>query len=163
MPAACIHDVLILKADRLCAITLREMVRDTFPWAKVTVVAGVAAARSALRAAACNLLVSGVTLPDGCLLDLLESPEMARRRGCRVLVATSKARTPAIRWLRQLPVAGIFDTAGEDPEDFSFALLNVSLGLPCLSATMLAPAPLRPLVPLRPLARINGERLAAAG
>jgi hypothetical protein len=50
-----------------------------------------------------------------------------------LLVLTVPAERSTARRLRELRVAGIFDAASEDPEDFPFALHNVSLGLPCLS------------------------------
>ena len=134
--------VLIAKADRLCAQTLNEAVRTTFPGAVRVIVRSLAEARSAFDRSGFDLVVAGVNFGDGEIFDLIEGLPSSRER--RVLIVAARPTRSVVRRLSELPVVGIFDAAAEDPEDLMFALLNASLGLPCLSAALaLEPWPVR--------------------
>lgn len=128
--------VLILKSDRLCAQLLRGYVTTVLPGATCVAVRTLAEARSELDRAEFDLIVAGVSFEDGEIFDLVECCEGAQAASCRLLVVTARPARSAVRRLRELAVAGIFDASAEDPEDFSFALMSVSLGLPCLSAAL---------------------------
>ncbi|MBI5766245.1 MAG: hypothetical protein HZA93_00500 [Verrucomicrobia bacterium] len=156
-----IRRVLILKSDRLCAQALGDAARSAFPGAGRVIARSLAEARSELDRGSFELIVAGVSFGDGEIFDLIEAGAAAGNTPSRWLVVTARPARSVVRRLRELPVAGIFDAATEDPEDFSFALLSVSLGLPCLSAALAQDSWVARRCPVPSRRQPTGDRVVA--
>jgi DNA-binding NarL/FixJ family response regulator len=136
--AAEIRSVLILKADRLYADNLRQLVLTILPHATVKHTASIANAALALAKEPVDLLITGVGLSlDGDVLDLLSSHTGPRGRVRRVLVVTAHREGRALAALRTLPIDGVFDSAIESSEQFKAAVRVVISGKRYWSASVL--------------------------
>ena len=81
---------LIVKADRLCAETLKRAVERLVPEACIRLAHRLADANAALSAEPFDLLICGIELPDGDMLDLLAACLNRSRRVPYVLVVTGR-------------------------------------------------------------------------
>lgn len=124
-----IESVLIVKADKIYADTLREVVTTTFGHAQVRLAGSVAEATTLLRQQPVDLLLTGVeSAITGNVLDFLATclgkPRLARR----VLVLITHGEFRLLSALRSLPVHGVFDSANDEPRNFIPALKDVAAG-----------------------------------
>jgi len=136
--SADVSRVLILKADRLCGETLRRAVLTVIPAARVSLLSRVEEARAALASASFDLLLTGVAMIDGDVLDLLSGSLREPRRIRRVLVVTGRKEVRTLESVRAMPVDGVFDSSSGELEEFERALRSVISGRPYWSASVLA-------------------------
>jgi DNA-binding NarL/FixJ family response regulator len=130
--------VLVLKADRLSADSLRHNIESVLHPADITVVTSVAAARKVLTAGKFDLFITGLgDALEGDPLLLIAQCKKPPLRARRVLVVTTRCDYRALAALRTLPVNGVFDAAEEAPEAFASALQTVAEGSPYWSSTIL--------------------------
>lgn len=128
--------ILVLKGDKLCASVLTETVGRIFPNAFVFRETTLQGALGLLAADPVDLLLTGISLPDGDTLDLLaELPE--RRQFRRALVVTGRWEHRLLAILRLLPIHGVFDSNSEGEEQIETALRLVSKGERYWSASVL--------------------------
>ena len=121
--------VLILRADRLYADVLRQMVLRVFPRVQVTIAATVEAAALIIARDRVDLFITGLgTAHEGDVLDLLVRAARQSSRVDRVLVATAGCEYRLLAALRTLEIKGVFDAANELPEAFMVALRAVGAG-----------------------------------
>lgn len=118
--------VLLLKADRFYAESLRRAVLDAFPDARVTVTHTVDAAWRAFGRARYDVVLTGIgrTLES----DALEFLSLCLGNGPRALktlVISAQLEERTLVALRCLGVSGVFDTTHEDPASFTPALQTV--------------------------------------
>ena len=123
-----LRHILILKADRLCGDALRHSAHLVFPRATVVTASRLAEARAALSAEVFDLLITGVVLLDGDVLELLAACTDGLRRVRRVLVVTGRRDPRVLGSLRALPIAGVFDPLSEGLEALGEALTTVATG-----------------------------------
>lgn len=123
------YSVLILKADRLYAETLRKLARAVLPQASIQTVSTVADAAAALAARRIDLLITGVGASlAGDVFDLLPTGVEASARVERVLVVTTNREHRQLTALRRLPIQGVFDSGTEPFDQFKVALRLVAGG-----------------------------------
>lgn len=133
-----IRSVLILKADRLCAETLRELTRQVIADAEVTLVHRICDASTVLGAQPIDLLLTGTGCSlGGDVLDFLSTCVASATRPRRIMVVTSHAAQRLFRVLRSMPIQGAFDSAAERPERFADALKTIVNGGSYWSATVM--------------------------
>ncbi len=126
-PSVC--DVLILKADRLCAETLRQRTLQVFPAANIRIVASIERATRLLEAARVDLLVAGTEpVRDGDLLDFISACAASRTHARAVLVVTTQCEDRVLAALRTLPIHGVLDSSIDPPEQFVTALNLIAGG-----------------------------------
>ena len=124
----CRH-ILILKADRLWLAALRHAATVAFPAASVAFTHCVAGARTALARRRYDLLISGLLLPDGDVLDLLAGNALTPPPAApRQLVVTGQRLPHMLAALRARGVAGAFDTRAEQPEAIASVVTRVGRG-----------------------------------
>ncbi len=137
--ATCIHPhrVLILKADRLYADTLRQHAERVLQPVHVTIAGSVAVAREVLAREAIGLFITGLGgMQEGDALDLIAQCKQEPFRVQRVLVVTMRREYRAFAALRSLPIDGAFDSAEEPPEALADALHAVMGGSRFWSASI---------------------------
>jgi DNA-binding NarL/FixJ family response regulator len=118
--------VLILKADRLYAETLRQYAERKLSPARVTIADSVAAARQVLSRESIDLFITGLgESHEGDALDLIAQCKKSPLRARRVLVVTMRREYRSLAALRTLPIDGAFDSAEESPVAFMEALQAV--------------------------------------
>lgn len=118
-----LNDVVILKADRLCADTLRQVIARMFPTARIRIVASVARVQRLLAQESTDLLLAGTEpLRDGDLLDYLSTFPEQHPPARHVLVVTTHLEDRVIAALRSLPVQGVFDSSCDPPDQLPAAL-----------------------------------------
>jgi len=118
--------VLILKADRLYADTLRRHAEQILHPAEITIVGTVAAARDFLARAAIEVFITGLGESlEGDALDLIAQCKKPPFCARRVLVVTARREYRVFAVLHTLPVDGVFDPAVEPPAAFAPALQTV--------------------------------------
>jgi DNA-binding NarL/FixJ family response regulator len=123
------REVLILKADRLCADTLRQLTLRVFPSARVRIVASIDRIGRLLAAEPVDLLIAGTEpLRDGDLLDFLSAGDASPVPARHILIVTTHCEDRVLSALRVLPVAGVFDSACDPPEQLVNALRMVVNG-----------------------------------
>jgi DNA-binding NarL/FixJ family response regulator len=123
------RDVVILKADRLCADTLRQIVLRVFPSAHIRIVASVERLGRLLTTAPTDLLLAGTEpVRDGDLLDFLSTFSAHHHPARQVLVVASHCEDRVLAALRTLPVHGVFDSACDPPDQLLVALRMVVNG-----------------------------------
>jgi len=157
MPPECrdVQSVLILKADRFYLRAMRAVVETIYPHAQIRAWR-VAEGGAALRAASVDVLLTGVCLPDGDVIDRLAEWAQAPRRAHRVLVVTARHEPRLLAVLRRLPIQGIFDPSMDEPENFSCAVRETAAGRHYWSQDRVAAAAARyplgcePIVALTP-------------
>lgn len=120
--------VLILKAERLYADFLRQVTVAEFPDAVCTLATSVAEAEAALEIGSFDLMLAGMTLQDGDILQLLSSSGYVPRPIRHILVVTSNLEPRLIATLRSLAVNGVFDSASDDLQHFAIAIRRVCEG-----------------------------------
>lgn len=124
-----IRSVLILKADRLYADVLRQLIIAVVPGAVVRHTASVANAAAIMSRQPQDLLVTGAgTSLEGDVLDLLSDCAGNHNRVRHVVVVTAHREERALAALRMLPIDGVFDSAIECSEQFKSALRIVLSG-----------------------------------
>lgn len=130
--------VLILKADRLYAETLRRLTLMVLPHATVRVVPDTTSAALALTEGPVDLLVTGVGPSlGGDVFELLSTVACAPVQIRRVLVVTTTREHRPLAVLRRLAIQGVFDAASEPPGQFKVALRQVVDGQPYWSPSFL--------------------------
>lgn len=128
-PAPEPYSVLILKADRLYAETLRKLTRAVLPQASIQLVATVKDAAAALAARKTDLLITGVGASlAGDVFDILPTGPASAARAERVMVVTTNREQRQLSALRRLPIQGVFDSATEPTDQFKVALRLVAGG-----------------------------------
>jgi two-component system nitrate/nitrite response regulator NarL len=146
-PVSEISSVLILKADRLCADQLRQAALQVFPAASVKLVGCMRDGLSALAEAPFDLLLTGINLPDGDVLDLL-APSSTRQRQFRWVMAVSGCKELRVLLsLRELSVDGFFDPLNEGLDQLCSALRSVATGRAYWSPNILEVLRLRRMSP----------------
>jgi two-component system nitrate/nitrite response regulator NarL len=126
-PGSEVREILILKADRLCANILHQTALIVFPSAVARVATSIAEVISALESRTVDLLLTGVGLVDGDTLDLLAESE-AERKFRRALVVTGRREQRVLVTLRALPISGVFDPMSEDMVQLEAAIRTVGGG-----------------------------------
>lgn len=121
--------VLILKADKLYAESLRSEVYEVLQRPSIRLATSVAdAARMLGDHRADLLLTGGAGSIQGNVLDFLATcttkPILARR----VFVLTTHGEFRLLSALRSLPIQGLFDSAHDEPKNFIPALRTVAAG-----------------------------------
>ena len=130
--------LLIVKADRLYAEILAQQVTEFFRCMDVMIVSRINEARVALASGRFDLILTGVTLLDGDMLDLLSTLAAPTRRVHRVLVVTERKDLRVLETLRALPVDGVFDPSSEGLDAFERAVRAIAGGLSYWSDSVLA-------------------------
>ena len=121
--------VLILKADRLYADTLRHHTERALQSVAVTIVSSAAAARELLAREPVALFITGLGgILEGDALDLIAQCKKPPFQAKRVLIVTLRREYRAFAALRTLPVDGAFDSAAESPGAFIQAVRAVMSG-----------------------------------
>jgi DNA-binding NarL/FixJ family response regulator len=122
-----VRKVVILKNDRIYAASLERTVRGAFPRAEVLVGSQAGERCGDSGQAAISLLITGIGIGGG---DVLEFLELGLREGRfeRVLVVSARQEPRTLLGLRALPINGVFDSASEDPERLEHALRVVETG-----------------------------------
>src|SRR5947209_5547375 len=87
--------ILIVKADRFYAEAMHQSTSRIFPGAHIRVVNQLAEANAALSTESFDMMISGIGLPDGDMLDLLAACTGVGRRVEYVLVVTAR-REPRV-------------------------------------------------------------------
>lgn len=130
--------VLILKADRIYAESLRLQALHVFPRARVTVALSVESAKLALATQPVDLFLTGVGASlESDVLDLLaRSPAPSHPRARRVLVVTVRREYRVLSALRTLSVEGVFDSASESADELKTALRAIAGGRRYWSQTL---------------------------
>lgn len=119
---------LILTADSAAAASLRDQVVASFPDETCDCVHRLHDARSVMHARSIDLLVSGIDIPDGDVVDLLSGDRAQSRRIKRVLIVTWQHPFHIVSTLRLLAVDGVFDLARESLDRFENAVRAVCRG-----------------------------------
>jgi DNA-binding NarL/FixJ family response regulator len=128
-PHSSVRDVLILKADRLCADTLRQCTTQVFPHAHIRIAATVERAARYLEQSAADLLLAGTEpLRDGDLLDFISDSSAPPARARATLVVTHQCEERVLSALRTLPIQGVLDSSIDPPERLVFALGLIATG-----------------------------------
>lgn len=118
-----LRDVVILKADRLCADTLRQLILRTFPTARIRIIASVERVARLLKQEPTDLLLGGTEpLRDGDLLDFIATFRPYDPPARHVLVVATHCEDRVLAALRTLPVNGVFDSACDPPDQLLVAL-----------------------------------------
>ena len=113
--------ILIVKSDVLYAGVLQGATQRVFPTATFRREVTLKNARAALLEEPVDLLLTGVSLPDGDTLDLLAEP-FARRGFGNALVVTGRQEHRIFAVLRGLAIQGVFDPNDEGLDQFEKAL-----------------------------------------
>jgi two-component system response regulator NreC len=128
--------VLILKTDKLSASVLAETVEKVIPGARIQRESTLQGALGQMEYEAVDLLVTGVSLPDGDALDLL-GDRPGRQRFRRALVVTGRWEHRLLAILRVLPIHGVYDSNTEDRASIETAMRLVAKGERYWSASVL--------------------------
>ncbi|HEX2853530.1 MAG TPA: hypothetical protein VHO24_09845 [Opitutaceae bacterium] len=132
-----IRTVVILKTDKIYAAWLGRTVRSVLPGADIQIGTPLAEVRQPdVNRAAIDLLITGLVLGEGDLLDVLE-PGLREGRFQRVLIVSGRHEPRTLLGLRSLPIGGFFDSAHEEPERLAHALRVVMSGGVYWSASVL--------------------------
>lgn len=123
------HTVLILKADRVYAETLRQVALNALDRPEIQLASSVSEASAAVANQPLDLLITGTesSIP-GNVLDFLAACLAKPRRIRHVLVLTTHREFRLLSALRSLPVHGVFDSANDEPGNFITALRTVAAG-----------------------------------
>ena len=119
---------LILTAEAAAAASLRGQVVASFPHEACDCVHRLRDARAVLHTRSIDLLVSGIDIPDGDVLDLVAGDRAQSRRIKRVLIVTSHHPFHVVSTLRLLAVDGVFDLGHESLDRFDAAVRAVCRG-----------------------------------
>jgi len=128
LPSADVSSVLILKADRLCAAAIAQSARSVFPDVTIQLLRRIQDARASLTVAPVDLLVTGVSLPDGDVIDFLAENQNETRRFMRVMVVTEHREPHVLRCLQLMRVDGVFHPGLETCERLADALRSAAAG-----------------------------------
>jgi DNA-binding NarL/FixJ family response regulator len=137
--------ILVLKAELLYAEALAATAQAVFPHAAVSFSNRVQQAAQTLAVGPLDLLITGLGMSDGDMLDFLYLAMSGRRAIKRVLVATAQRDHHAFESLASLPLDGVFDTNGSQLGEFAGALRSVAAGRGYWSASL----DLKPRKPVR--------------
>lgn len=121
-PSDPIKRVVILKADRLCAEMLRQVAARVLPEASFQLVRHVGEASAIAAEAPVDLLLTGVRMLDGDVLDFLNVTLGARGSIMRALVISSRKEARLLKGLCEWDISGVFDPSAEGPEQLEEAL-----------------------------------------
>lgn len=133
-----LRHVLVIKADRFYAHAIRQELTVALPDSQIHVAPRVAEAAEFLAETPVELLVTGVEMVDGDVLELLADCTHEPRRVRRVLVVTGRREPHVIASLVALRVDGIFDSGSEEPEQFQAAVAMIVSGGTFFSASFSA-------------------------
>ena len=149
-----VRSVLILKADKLYAHALRQLILSALPKATVRIATSVADGSLALAAAPVDLLLTGLG-PSlaGDALDLLSTHCRPGSRLKRAFVVTANREPRQLEMLRKLAIHGVFDSMNESAEQLVAAVQVVATGGSYWSQTFLSLLRAH-LVETRPLSRL---------
>lgn len=118
--------VLIVKADRLCAEALRTSTLAEWPRARVVVAHSLEAAFRALAEDDFDLVITGVgSALKGDALEFISCCLGGAEQGTKTLVVSTHLEERILVTLRALGVAGVFDSAHEEPQNLRTALRAV--------------------------------------
>jgi len=145
-PVSEIGSILILKGDRLCADLLRQAALQVFPAACVKLVSRVNDGLAALTEASFDLLLTGINLPDGDVLDLLASSKQ-QHRFRHVMAVTGCKELRILLSLRELSVDGVFDPLDEGLDQLCNAFRLIAAGYAYWSPNILEVLRLRRMSP----------------
>lgn len=121
--------VLILKADRIYAATLRQFAERALAPVQVTIAGSVAAASEILRKEVIDLFVTGLgDALEGDALDLIAECKRAPFRARKILVVTMRRDFRALAVLQSLAIDGILDSAVDPPSALMNAMQTVAGG-----------------------------------
>ena len=129
--------LVILKADRLYAESLRVIALSVFPNATVAVATSVQSATHSILESGCDILITGLGTPDTSDVLAFLGTIRTRSPATRILVVSTHWDQRVLTELRALRVHGIFDAAKDGPEDFTTALRNLGTGRRSWSASIL--------------------------
>lgn len=135
---ATVQTVLILHADRFCAELLRQRIVGILPAAQIVVTSAVETARVTLSVIACDLVVADADgALDADIIDLLSQRADSSGQAVASLVLTARRELRVLTALRALDVAGVYDSAHEEIENFAVALHTVAQGCRYWSPSLL--------------------------
>jgi DNA-binding NarL/FixJ family response regulator len=123
-PSVAPQNILILKTGRLLSSVLDQVARQLFPDACVHVAASLRAGGAVLTTHPVDLLLTGVSFPDGDAFDLIERYSESRR----VLVVTNHWEHRVLAALRILPIRGVFDPTSDGVDELGDAVQLVVEG-----------------------------------
>ena len=118
---------LILKADLLAAHALMQEIGRKLPERGCIIALRIDDAHALISHSPVELLVTGIDLPDGDVLDRMLGLAERHRIG-KVLVVTRHREPRLIASLRSLAVNGIFDTGTEETQDLPNAIRDIESG-----------------------------------
>jgi DNA-binding NarL/FixJ family response regulator len=122
-----LYTIVILKADRLQADLLRQIVSSVIPNARCSVASKIEQARAMLEHPV-DLLVTGIGSFDEDVLELIALSTRNPRRARAILVVTGSADARTLACLHRLPVSGVFDSSAEGSDQLRVALQTVLSG-----------------------------------
>lgn len=123
-PVADIRTVLILKADKFYAHSLYRVVQSIVPAAIVKIGSRATDALQGNVPTPFDLLITGVTLEDGDVLDFLTGCR-CEKQFRRILVVTGRQEQRVLASLRSLRINGVFDSTNEEPQQLEAVLRAV--------------------------------------
>lgn len=123
-----IRSVLILKTDLLVAEAIQHVVETLWPEAQARVARRVKAARTALRVAPVDLLLTGLGLFDGDVCSLLKAASQAPRTARRIVIVTDRRDPRFLSLLHDLPVDGAYHTQSDGLHHLPRALRAAARG-----------------------------------
>lgn len=127
-PANCVRRILVLKADRYYLRAIERSAKEVFPGAAIRLATRIAEAAAILGESTVDLLLTGVGMVDGDVLDHLAEWTQEPRKVRRVLVVTGRREHNVVLTLNRLPIDGVFDPSTDEPEKFESALSRIALG-----------------------------------
>lgn len=118
--------VLILKADRLYADSLRQHTKRVLRSVEITIVSSLTAARAHLSHEIFDVFITGLGEScEGDTLDLIAQCKKPPLHARHVLVVTMRRDYRILAALHSLPIDGILDSASEPASAFATALQTV--------------------------------------
>ncbi len=128
-PSPLVRNVLILKADRLYAETLRRSVTTLAPTARIMIAHTVNAAAHALSRMNFDLVIAGLDpAMDGDILQFINDHSDGATEQRAFFIIGSQLEYRVLAALQSLPVRGIFDPSTDSPLEFDLALRTVVAG-----------------------------------
>lgn len=120
--------VLILKADRLYSEMLRGAIQLAILGASIALAGSLEDACRAIADDPIDLLVTGVVVRDGDVLDVLPEWLNGRKHVRNAFVITERKEPHTLHQLSKLPLVGVFDQLSEGLSDLDRAVKMVSMG-----------------------------------
>jgi DNA-binding NarL/FixJ family response regulator len=128
--------ILVMLESRTHAAAFRQCLAAVWPAAGIRTVTRLHAGKAVLATEPVDLIVTDIVFSDGDVLDFIYQAAVENRAKTRFLVVTARKELHLLSSLKKLPVAGVFDSEGEDFVAFEKALRHVTDGVPYWSASV---------------------------